>query len=145
MKSDMCSHRILIVDRASNIRAVLSELLGDEGFDVITANNNDEALLRARALHPAAILIELESERDLAAVSNLSSIPNVQVIALTAFGRTSLAIDALRCGASDYVMKPFSHIELLVVVQKAVEHYDLAREVVELRLALGRSERPPIE
>jgi two-component system NtrC family response regulator len=138
------SHRILIVDRASNIRSVLSELLTDEGFDVITANNNDEAVLRSRVLQPAAILIELESERDLAAVSRLSSIPNVgQVVALTAFGRTSLAIDALRCGAGDYVMKPFSRIELLVVVQKAVEHYELAREVVELRLALGRSARPP--
>jgi DNA-binding NtrC family response regulator len=125
----------MIVDRASNIRSVLAQLLADEGFDVITASDADEA----RALRPAVILIELETEQDLATVSRLSAIPNVgQIIALTAFGRTSLAVDAMSCGASDYVMMPLSRIELLVVIRKAVEHYELTREVAELRLELGR-------
>jgi DNA-binding NtrC family response regulator len=139
----MSSHSILVVDRAANIRSVLSELLADEGFEVITATDNDEAWQRARELQPAAILIELESEEDLAAVSCLSTIPNVgQIIALTAFGRTSLAIEAMSRGASDYVMKPFSRVEILVVVNKAIEHNALVREVAELRLELGRPARP---
>jgi DNA-binding NtrC family response regulator len=139
----MSSHSILVVDRASNIRSVLSELLADEGFEVITATDNDEAWQRARELQPAAILIELESERDLAAVSCLSTLPNVgQIIALTAFGRTSLAIEAMSRGASDYVMKPFSRVEILVVVNKAIEHNALVREVAELRLELGRAAPP---
>ncbi|HEX7700243.1 MAG TPA: response regulator, partial [Kofleriaceae bacterium] len=133
-RTAMSNHRVLVVDRASNIRCVLAQLLADEGFDVMTANDADEAVLRARALHPAAMLVELESEGDLPTISRLSALPDAgQVIALAPYGGISLALDAMGCGASDYVLNPLSGHELLVVIRKAVEHYEDAHELAELR------------
>jgi DNA-binding NtrC family response regulator len=138
----MHSHQIMIVDRASNIRSVVAQLLDDEGFDVVTANGNEEALRRLLAFRPAVILVEVESAEDLEAISQLSSnSEGAEIIAVAPFGRTALSLDAMSCGASGYMMKPFSRIELLVAVHRAVEHYDLSREVAELRLELGRPAR----
>lgn len=138
----MHSHQIMIVDRASNMRSVIAQLLDDEGFDVVTANGNEEALRRALAFRPAVILVELATADDLDAISQLSATSEgAEIIATAPFGRTALALDAISCGASGYLMKPFSRVELLVVVQRALEHYDLTREVSELRLELGRPAR----
>ena len=54
------------------------------------------------------------------------------------YGRGPLAIEAMSVGASDYILKPISRAELLVVIQKAIEQFELARELTELRLELGR-------
>jgi len=133
----MSNPRVLVVDRASNIRCVLAQLLADEGFDVVTANDDDEAQLRAREHPPAAILVELESEVDLATISHLSALPDAgQIVALAPYGCVSLALDAMSCGASDYVLNPLSGRELLVVIRKAIEQYEIARELTEMRFEL---------
>jgi DNA-binding NtrC family response regulator len=136
----MSRHRILVVDRASNMRFVVANLLDDEGFDVLTAGDNDDALERAKALRPDVILVNLESRDDLAAISRLASVgTEAEIIVLAPYGDTALALEAMSCGASHYVMKPLSRVELLVVIHRAVEHHDLTREVAELRLELGRT------
>jgi DNA-binding NtrC family response regulator len=139
----MSRHRILIVDRASNMRFVVSNLLDDEGFDVLTAGDTDDALVRAAALHPDVILVDLESREDLAAISRLASAGTggAEIIVVAPYGHTKLALEAMSCGASHYVMKPLSRIEMLMVIHRAIEHHDLTREVAELRLELGRTAR----
>jgi DNA-binding NtrC family response regulator len=140
----MSRHRILVVDRASNVRFVVAQLLDDEGFDVLTAGDSDEALLRANALRPDVILVDLESRDDLATISLMASVATrgAEIIALVPYGHTALALEAMRCGASRYMIKPLSRIELIAVIHRAIEHYDLACEVAELRLELERSARP---
>lgn len=130
----MASYRILVLEPASNIRRVVSELLGDEGFEVLAAEGADAALLLARAANPAVILIELAAEADLVSVRRLADAALThQLIVIAPYGRAPLAVQALAAGASDYILKPLSRDELLVVVHKAVEQFELAEEVAELR------------
>jgi two-component system response regulator AtoC len=134
----MAAHRILVVDHASNIRCALAQLLTDEGFEVMTANDENEALDAARSLHPAAILVEVESEAGLATIERLSKLADLgQIIALAPHRNLSLALDAMNCGAMDYLFNPVSGIELLVVIRSAIAQYELARELAELRYALA--------
>ncbi|CAN5210785.1 hypothetical protein BH11MYX1_BH11MYX1_21120 [soil metagenome] len=128
------SHRILVVERASNIRRVVSQLLGDEGFEVTAVESADAAVLLARTVKPAVILIELGSEVDLVSVRRLAGEAIThQLIAIAPYGRAPLAVQALAAGASDYILNPLSRDELLVVVQKAVAQFELAEELTELR------------
>jgi DNA-binding NtrC family response regulator len=130
----MASYRVLVLEPASNIRRVVSELLGDEGFEVIAAEGPDAALSLARAAKPAVILIELAAEADLVSVRRLADAALThQLIVIAPYGRAPLAVQALAAGASDYILKPLSRDELLVVVHKAVEQFELAEEVAELR------------
>lgn len=130
----MASHRVLVLEPASNIRRVVSELLGDEGFEVIAAEGTEAALLLARAAKPAVILIELAAEADLVSVRQLADAALThQLIVIAPYGRAPLAVQALAAGASDYILKPLSRDELLVVVHKAVQQFELAEEVAELR------------
>jgi DNA-binding NtrC family response regulator len=130
----MASYRVLVLEPASNIRRVVSELLGDEGFEVIAAEGTDAALLLARAAKPAVILIELAAEADLVSVRRLADAALThQLIVIAPYGRAPLAVQALAAGASDYILKPLSRDELLVVVHKAVQQFELAEEVAELR------------
>lgn len=133
----MVPYRVLILERAPNIRRALGQLLTDEGFEVATAYDTETAVSRARVLEPAVIVIELETEGDLAAVRELASVTR-QIIVIAPYGRGPLAIEAMSAGASDYILKPISRAELLVVIQKAIEQFELARELTELRLELGR-------
>jgi len=59
-----------------------------------------------------------------------------EVIALTEYGRIQPALEALRLGAADYVVKPIRADELSYVLAKAIEHHELAREIEQLRAEL---------
>ena len=132
------SHRVLVLERASNIRRVIGELLGDEGFEVIAADDADAAVVLARTEKPAVILIELASEEDLVSVRRLArEALTHQLIVLAPYGRAPLAVEALAAGASDYILKPLSRDELIVVVRKAIEQFELAEEVAALRRQLA--------
>src|SRR5258708_938226 len=98
----MSRHRILVVDRASNMRFVVANLLDDEGFDVVTAGDSEDALIRANAFRPDVILVDLESREDLAAISQLASAGTggAEIIVVAPFGHTALALEAMSSGAS---------------------------------------------
>ena len=125
--------KILVLDRTSNIRRVVSQLLGEEGYDVVTAAAIDDAQIRQ--FDPAVIVVDVESAQDLALIRAIS---RQQLVAVVPFGCTPLALEAMSCGATDYIVKPLSRRELLVVVATAVEQYQLARELAELKLEMQR-------
>ena len=111
----------------------MSELLGEEGYDVATAAAADAA--HVRRFDPAVIVVDVESFEDLAAIRAISG---HQLVAVVPFGCTPLALEAMSCGATDYIVKPLSRRELLVVVGTAVEQYELGRELAALRLEIQR-------
>ncbi len=131
-------YRVLVLERAPNIRLVVGELLGDEGFEVITADDIDAAVVLVRTGKPAVILIDLASEADLVSVRRLASeVMTHQLIVIAAYGRAPLAVEALAAGASAYILKPLSRDELIVVVQKAIKQFELVEEVAALRRELA--------
>ncbi len=60
------------------------------------------------------------------------------VVIMTAFGTVESAVDAMKAGASDYVLKPFSLAELVMVIRKELDTRQLRKENRSLREALGR-------
>jgi two-component system response regulator PilR (NtrC family) len=135
-------HTILLVESPSSARNALAELLGDEGFEVVTADDNDDGLATARAIAPSVVIADLELPCQGSFVQRVVALPHAPtVIAVTEYGRIAPALTALRDGAADYLIKPIRGDELLVVLDKAIEHHEQALELELLRAELGRSAR----
>jgi two-component system NtrC family response regulator len=124
-------HTILIVDDEPNYQIVLREVLSDEGFETLTADNGQQA-------------IELVKNNDIDLVITDMQMPGMDgfallqavkehnkalpVIMITAYGEVEKAVRAMQLGAFNYLTKPFNNDELLVCANKAIEHYGLTQE-----------------
>jgi len=127
---------ILVVDDEPNYLIVLSELLKEEGLEVLTAQSgekgfkivedNDLDLVITDMRMPGMGGLEL-----LEAVKSHNK--DLPVIMITAFGEVEKAVVAMKAGAYNYLVKPFNNEELLLNIRKAIEHYSLLRENLRLR------------
>ncbi|HPH69891.1 MAG TPA: sigma 54-interacting transcriptional regulator, partial [Kofleriaceae bacterium] len=128
--------RILVVDDEVNARSALAELLRDEGYDVETAADAFKALGKFEAFAPAVVVTDLkmpgmdgvELVRKLRAYEDAPA-----VIVMTAFGAVESAVAAMRAGAAEYLAKPVNLDELLVCLQRVLDHQALHRETKQLR------------
>jgi len=133
------SGRILVVDDEVNARTALAELLRDEGFDVETAADAFKALGKYEAFAPHIVITDLKMPGmdGIELVQKLRAMEDPPaVIVMTAFGAVASAVDAMRAGAAEYLTKPINFDELLVVVDKVMEHIELRRETRQLRARL---------
>jgi DNA-binding NtrC family response regulator len=130
------SGRILVVDDEVNARTALAELLRDEGFDVETAADAFKALGKAETFGPHIVVTDLKMPGmdgiELVKKLRASEEPPA-IVVMTAFGAVSSAVEAMRAGAAEYLTKPIDFDELLVAIDKVVEHQQLHRETRELR------------
>jgi two-component system response regulator AtoC len=114
---------VLIVDDDAALRKVLGALLGQAGIASVEAASGREALLILQSRLIDAVVADLRMpEMDgMDLVSYVASgWPDVPVVMLTAHGTVALAVEAMRRGAADFVLKPFDREEVLFVVQKAL-------------------------
>ncbi|NOX25343.1 MAG: sigma-54-dependent Fis family transcriptional regulator [Deltaproteobacteria bacterium] len=129
-------HTILIVDDEPNYLIVISELLGEEGFETITADNGSTALELAQKSDIDLLLTDMQMP-GMDGFSLLEKIkftkPNLPVIMITAYGEVEKAVRAMRQGAFSYITKPFNNDELVATIKKALEHRTLAKENIRLR------------
>ena len=110
--------KVLVVDDEVNITQILEFSIGSEGFDVITAQNGEEAIEKARREQPDLIILDImmpkidgyEACRILKANPLTRSIP---VVLLTAKGRDIDKRLGMEVGATDYIVKPFSPNKLV--------------------------------
>lgn len=135
--------KILIVDDEKSMREMLKILFEKEGFQVETAENGKNALnLISENLYDIVISdIRMEeiSGIDLLREIKSNNYPP-QVILMTAYASTETAIEALKLGAVDYIIKPFNVNELLFRVNSALEKKWLFEENVELKAELSKGE-----
>lgn len=120
---------------------MLQTQLEEAGYEVETAADGEAALeILDRAL-PALVLTDLKMP-GLSGMDLLQKIretwPELPVIIITAFGTIQSAVEAMRGGAYDYVTKPIDYEELVLVVNRALEHFRLVEEVRTLRSSLDR-------
>lgn len=115
--------RILVVDDDAEMRALLVDVLSDEGYAVYELPNGAEALIRLRTESFAAIILD----KNMPGLSGLDLLPGLRticpetpVILITAFGDVSTYMDAMEKGAFEYIFKPFRMEELLLVLQRAL-------------------------
>ncbi len=136
------SKSILIVDDEADIRHLLAGLLEDEGFSVVSAGTDREALTMLETDPPDIILLDvwLEGSRldGLQLMEEVARLaPSSPVIVMSGHGTIETAVRAIQMGAYDFVEKPFNANRLLVMLSRALESAALRQENQELRLRSG--------
>ena len=128
--------RILVADDEANMRWVLERALTKAGYDVETVGDGQLALDRALAERPDLVLVDLKMPKmdGLSVLRTLKEhYPDLLMVMMTAHGSTATAVEAMKAGAHDYLMKPFDIDELLITVAKAFEVESLREQVEYLR------------
>ena len=132
--------RILIADDESSIRAVLSDLLVLEGYEVAVAVDGRDALDKIQAEHYDILLTDMEMPRmnGMELVERLGEMHGAPLpIFMTGYGTVDTAVRAMKSGVWDYLLKPFQIDNLVAILQRACQHLELTRE--NLRLKAGEA------
>jgi DNA-binding NtrC family response regulator len=128
--------RILIVDDESNARSALSEILREEGYATETAADGFKALGKLDEFDPDVILTDLKMP-GLDGIAFMekarTAAPTTVFVVMTAFGTVTSAVDAMKKGAENYLLKPLDPNALGAVVERAMEKARLRQEARRLR------------
>ncbi len=135
------TEKILVVDDDKLVNEFVEETLTRSGFDVTTAMSGEDALELMAIEDFDLILSDVRMPR-MDGIQLLKKIrreaPATTVIMITAYGTVKNAVEAMKLGAFDYVLKPFSPDELEITVKKALEFHELKTENELLRTEIGR-------
>lgn len=130
---------ILVVDDEKSLRRVVQVHLEQRGYRVSTAENAADALVQMSRNRFALVLTDLRmpGRSGLELLKEVRRLyPDTAVIVFTAFGTVENAVEAMQGGAYHYVTKPINYDELMIVVERALEHTRLVEEVSQLRETL---------
>jgi two-component system response regulator GlrR len=132
----MARNRILVVDDDPNIIELVKMRLESAGYDVTAAEKEEEAICAVKTEPVDLCLLDLmlENQDGISLMENVHSItPDVPAIILTAHGTIETAVEAMRKGAYSYLTKPFEPRDLLVQIERALEHRRLNSEIKRLK------------
>ncbi len=123
----MKRHRIVVADDDPIVIKFLSAIFQDEGYDVATALNGEEALSLIQGSPPDLVILDLVMPyRDgfevCEQIRSSAETRNVPVIILTMKEREQDALHAFEIGADDYIRKPFNALELLARARKLINN-----------------------
>jgi two-component system NtrC family response regulator len=137
----MKHRKILVVDDDESLRRITQLQLEEAGHEVLTASNGDAALKVIEEEGPALVITDFKMP-GLSGLEVLKrvreSYPQTTVLMVTAFGTVQTAVEAMKAGAYDYITKPIDYEELVLAVNRAMEHHHLLEEVRSLRLNLDQ-------
>jgi DNA-binding NtrC family response regulator len=132
---------ILIVEDEAKMRRLLELNLGEDGFTTLSAGDAESGLKLLRENTVDLVVTDLK----LPGMNGLEFLQAIKrqnaalpVVVMTAFGTVETAVEAMKAGASDYVLKPFSLSEMRMVIRKELDVRDLREENRSLREALGK-------
>jgi DNA-binding NtrC family response regulator len=132
---------ILIVEDEAKMRRLLELNLGEDGFTTLSAGDAESGLKLLRDNSVDLVVTDLK----LPGMNGLEFLQAIKrqnaampVVVMTAFGSVETAVDAMKAGASDYVLKPFSLTEMRLVIHKELDVHNLREENRSLREALGK-------
>lgn len=132
----MAIEKILIVDDELLIRNFLSETLKRKHLDVTTAENGTKAIALLKENSYDMVITDMKMP-DATGIDILKKVkelsPNTIVIVITAYGSIENAVEAMRLGALNYLVKPFSPDTIEAIIEKAKEHISLVEENSYLR------------
>ncbi|HYM78330.1 MAG TPA: sigma-54 dependent transcriptional regulator [Candidatus Dormibacteraeota bacterium] len=132
---------ILIVEDEAKMRRLLELNLGEDGFTTFPAEDAETGLklLREKTIDLVVTDLKLPGMNGLEFLQTIkrqnAALP---VVVMTAFGSVETAVEAMKAGASDYVLKPFSLAEMRMVIHKELDVRNLREENRSLREALGK-------
>ncbi len=126
---------ILIIDDEQNLRETLAVILRDEGHQVVSASNPDDALehLRQQAFDLTFLDIRMPEKSGLDLLPEIRALrPRMPILILTAYASLDSAIEAMRRGANDYLFKPVNPTEILHRVNEIVrKQSNSSQEIVQ--------------
>lgn len=119
----MTQKKILIADDNENIREALTYLLEDEGYKLWLAKDGAEALAKARDIRPDILFLdimmpEMSGYEVCRIIKSDPDLKGIYVIMLTAKGQSAEQERGRSVGADEYIIKPFSPMEVLAKVKK---------------------------
>src|SRR5437660_9388422 len=132
---------ILIVEDEPRMRRLLEISLGEDGHSVQTAEDAEKALasLRRNSIDLVVTDLKLPGMNGLEFLQEGKRLhPALPFVVMTAYGSVETAVDAMKAGASDYVLKPFSMAEMRLVIRKELDVQRVRDENRTLREALGK-------
>lgn len=132
--------RLMVVDDEKDFLSTTKRLLERKGFLVTTAASGREALekLAAESVHVVILDVKMPGMDGVATLKAIkSSYPLVQVVMLTGHGTVESAMEGLRSGATDYMMKPIDIDELIARAEEAFTRGQIMEE--KFRVAEGKA------
>jgi len=138
--------RILVVDDEQNAREALRTILQEEKYEVAEAANGEEALERLASFSPDVVLADVRMPK----MDGITLVKKARegesdaiFIIMTAFASIESAVEAMRAGAENFLVKPLDVNAVLVVLEKALEKRRLRRETEQLRARVRERYRFP--
>ncbi len=131
--------RILLIDDDPVILEVIAEILGANGYEVVTAPTGESGIKELEANYYDLVLTDLVMPNgDGMDVLNhvATKLPQTMCIIFTGYGTIKNSVDAVKKGAFDYITKPVTSDELLVVMEKALKFKNLEQENIRLKKEL---------
>jgi DNA-binding NtrC family response regulator len=132
-------HKILVVDDENAVRYAFRRTFEDE-YEILEAGNGEEALLAIETDYPEVVLMDIR----MPVMDGLSALkiikqksPEIQVILMTAYTDTGTAMQAMKEGAFDYIIKPFENNEVRQILKKACHLVQLMGKVENVNEVAG--------
>jgi len=132
--------RVLVVDDEKFIRDIIADFLGMEGYIVRTAEDGTSAVTELERARYDMVISDLKMPKmgGLDLLKEVARVhPDTLTVIMTGFGTVETAIDAMKRGAYDYILKPFKVEEIVHIVQRGLEKRRLSAENLRLREALS--------
>ncbi|WDN90321.1 hypothetical protein BuS5_03292 [Desulfosarcina sp. BuS5] len=129
--------KMMLVDDEERFLSTTQKLLSKKGYDVLTATSGGEALekLRTGNVHVVILDVKMPGMDGIAALREIKrQFPTIEVIMLTGHATVESAIDGLKTGATDYLMKPTDIDE---IIEKAEEAF-MKRQNLEEKIRVAR-------
>ena len=130
------SPTILVIDDDSEIRYSLERVFSSRSYRLLSAASGEAGIEIVRAESPNVIFLDIRMAgmSGLETLQHIKSIdPNPMVILMTAYGTTQTAIEAMKFGAFDYLMKPFDAKKVIGLTEGALRAYEDLRRVKDYR------------
>jgi len=131
--------KILVIDDEQGIRTVLSDVLEDEGFEVVTAEDGKSGLKEIKSSNCDLVILDVWLP-DVSGIEILEQVTkekeNLPVIIISGHANIDIAVKAVNLGAYDFLEKPLSIDKMITVVNNALEISQLKNENRSLKEAL---------
>lgn len=134
--------KVLVVDDEELTRRTLSEILNSNHFHSLESSNGRDAIGVFEKEMPAAVLLDLQMP-DMDGIETMQELkkvdPDIPIIIITAHGDISTAVEAIKLGAYDFIVKPPKFDRLIMTLKRAIEKLELKRTVKRLNATLEAS------
>jgi len=131
--------RILVVDDEAAMRESLTDWLMEDDYEVSQASNGEEAVSMVKEKTFEVVLLDLKMPGmdGLETMKRLKEVsPETEIVMMTAYATVDTAVQAMKVGAFDYMVKPFDPDEMEIHIQKIIAHKELVDENILLRKKL---------